>query len=935
TIGWVYQYFTPKELRDKARKESQAPRNSYELAFRNQFFTPRYVVEFLTDNTLGRIWYEMRKGKTALKDRCRYLVRRPTEIFLKKGEEPTAESKDAREDLSQEELLKQPVYIPHRPKKDPRKIKVLDPAGGSGHFLLYCFDLFQVIYEEAYDDPDLGAALRRDYPAIEDLRRAVPGLILKHNLHGIDIDLRATQIAALALWLRCQRAYQEMGLKNGERPKITRSNIVCAEPMPGETDLLKEFTATLQPRVLGQLVETIFEKMKLAGEAGSLLKIEEEIRDAASSAKEEYQEELRRRKEHAGYLPGMAPQRERTLFDFSDMSDSEFLDRSEEEIVTALRQYAEKSSNGKAFRRRLFAEDAARGFGFLELSHHKYDAVLMNPPFGEFAKAYKAQAREDYPNSYNDIFAAFTERWYWKLVDNGALGAITSRVGFFLTSFRRWRSEFLLRYRSLTAIADLGEAVMDDALVESATYILNRTPCCGKTTVVRLLGQADRGNKLLESLTQMSEESISDSMFIVDLHSCASLPDAPIVYWIDPSVIESLARMPHFEPTVAQVRQGLVTGDNPRFTRGIWEVPFSELNTRGKFGLNSTATWAPLVMKGPSQPWYSPITVVVNWHKDGNEIKHFVDDNGKLMSRPQNTRFYFQPGLSWTLRAVRFIPYAIPSGCIPTASRYMAFPDHGSEFTCLGVGAANIASAFLRFYGEWFCRPKFLVDKVKMLPWPKIPTFTVTRLRELVSGEVARRRRTYQNHEPFHDFVAPSIVFPITGENSLAFDLSSFLGEEMEREVAAAYGFDEEQYRTITRDLREAIAFKTAGSASNVAEEDNDENDKDDTDFIIRDDKQAQNEALVSYSVGIALGRWDIRFATGERQPPELPDPFDPLPICPPGILQGPNGLPAKPEDVPSNYPLRIDWDGILVDDPGHEDDIVRGVRDVLELIWK
>src|SRR5207249_1622087 len=81
-IGWVYQYFTPKELRDQARKESQAPRNSYELAFRNQFFTPRYVVEFLTDNTLGRIWYEMRKGDTALKDSCRYMVRRPTEVFL-------------------------------------------------------------------------------------------------------------------------------------------------------------------------------------------------------------------------------------------------------------------------------------------------------------------------------------------------------------------------------------------------------------------------------------------------------------------------------------------------------------------------------------------------------------------------------------------------------------------------------------------------------------------------------------------------------------------------------------------------------------------------------------------------------------------------------------------------------------------------------------
>jgi hypothetical protein len=95
TIGWVYQYFTPKELRDQARKESQAPRNSYELAFRNQFFTPRYVVEFLTDNTLGRIWYEMRKGNTTLKDQCRYMVRRPTELFLKDGEQPP---KDAAEE---------------------------------------------------------------------------------------------------------------------------------------------------------------------------------------------------------------------------------------------------------------------------------------------------------------------------------------------------------------------------------------------------------------------------------------------------------------------------------------------------------------------------------------------------------------------------------------------------------------------------------------------------------------------------------------------------------------------------------------------------------------------------------------------------------------------------------------------------------------------
>jgi hypothetical protein len=284
TIGWVYQYFTPKELRDQARKQSQAPRNSYELALRNQFFTPRYVVEFLTDNTLGRIWYEMRQGETKLVEQCRYMVRRPNEVFLQEGESAPETADENTDDLSQETLLKQPAYVPHRPKKDPRELKILDPACGSGHFLLYCFDLLQTIYEEAYDDPDIGPRLKKDYPTLDALRRDVPGLILSCNLCGIDIDPRATQIAALTLWLRAQRGFQAMDFK-ADRPRIAQTNIVCAEPMPGESTLLDEFVTGLHPPVLGQLVRMVFDKMQLAGEAGSLLKIEADLAGAVAEAK--------------------------------------------------------------------------------------------------------------------------------------------------------------------------------------------------------------------------------------------------------------------------------------------------------------------------------------------------------------------------------------------------------------------------------------------------------------------------------------------------------------------------------------------------------------------------------------------------------------------------------------------------------------------------
>ncbi len=218
-IGWIYQYFNSKEEREAMRKASAAPRNSRELAVRNQFFTPRYVVEFLTDNTLGRIWYEMTKGETRLKEECRYLVRRPNEIFLAEGEEAPPADKEETAEKTQEELLKEPVYIAHRPLKDPREIRMLDPACGSMHFGLYAFDLYEHIYEEAWDRyPELMPDLREVCRTKEDFLKRVPELILRHNIHGIDIDPRACQIAGLSLWLRVQRLLPEAGTETCGAP---------------------------------------------------------------------------------------------------------------------------------------------------------------------------------------------------------------------------------------------------------------------------------------------------------------------------------------------------------------------------------------------------------------------------------------------------------------------------------------------------------------------------------------------------------------------------------------------------------------------------------------------------------------------------------------------------------------------------------------------
>src|SRR5205823_2059372 len=129
-----------------------------------------------------------------------------------------------------------------------------------------------------------GAPLRADFGDRDALMRAIPGLILKHNLHGIEIDPRCLQVSGMALWLRAQRAFKTLGLKPADRPPITESHLVFAEPMPGEPDLLKDYVAETDRR-LHELVEAIWEKMKLAGDAGSLLKIEAEIAEAVRIAR--------------------------------------------------------------------------------------------------------------------------------------------------------------------------------------------------------------------------------------------------------------------------------------------------------------------------------------------------------------------------------------------------------------------------------------------------------------------------------------------------------------------------------------------------------------------------------------------------------------------------------------------------------------------------
>lgn len=1085
-IGWVYQYYNDPADRKKMREGSQAPRNSRELAVRNQFFTPRYVVEFLTDNTLGRIWYEMRRGDTRFVDDCRYLVRRKRTVFLSPREEPPVpfvagfvatvpnlpgemwirpnpaladnlaaiweysltvdgyiyarahlgtecdslansrlkkyqETKNwdgsfeelrcclfyeqhryhqlgqfvsdpQGEDLAAIQALFRAIcerwgleteFVSFRAKKDPRDLKILDPACGSGHFLLYSFDLLETMYVEAWNDEAspasevTGKALRHDYPDLGQLRRVVPGLILRYNLHGLDIDPRACQIVALALWLRAQRSYQRLGLKPNERPPLTKGNVVIAEPMPGERDLIDQFVSSVSPPLIGGLVKLVFDKMQLAGEVGALLKIEEELHDVIRSAKAAW--ERKPRAQQLTLFPDIECRQgeQAPLFDLAGITDDAFWLQVEQRVLMALADYTMEATNGSATHRRLFAEDAAQGFAFVDRCRERYDVVLVNPPFGDPIPHSKPYIDETFPNSKGNLYSAFVERCLQWVMPRGALGAITSRSGFFLSSFRRWREKIILSQSSSLVCADLGYGVLDGAKVETAAYCLLKSEAVPShdtgarlSVFIRLITSDDssRESQLLFRVRQARQEVGSTEHYVVAYDDFHELPGSPFIYWVSGSIRRMFRDLPLLSEGDRSLRQGLATAYDFRFIRTAWEVEPSHVlcgkmqpdkafapdrETSGHPSVNQSI-WAPIVKGGSYSPFHCTIDLVVNWRDNGREIRERTNSE---TARPYSNiwqlkgteaQFFFKAGITWPSRPWKrgFFSH-VPPGCLFSHTGTMLFVASEVHWSTLALLNSDAFIGLLHLLmprggGDTQQTLQYEVGYVASVPIPTIGGNEAAQLESLARRAWDISRRLSSMKETSHEFRFPAIL-QVEG-NSLYERVMSYENKrsELVREYRAieekinkasytAYDFSEADQRAIDGFLLGMDATSDRGRLVYDRKESSE-------DPLIKA-TYAKSAAvdLVSYSVGCALGRWDVRLADMNDEDFELGDPSQSVNILPLGLRAHtmPDIRAGSSHEIAVNYPLTVRTDVILVDDPSHPDDIVRAVREVLQFIWE
>jgi len=870
TLGWVYQYYTPKELKDEARKKSPNPRDANEMAFRNQFYTPDYVVRFLTDNTLGRLWAEMVPG-TSLRQRCTHLLVRPDE------------------------------QLPARAKKDPRKIRVLDPASGSGHFLLYAFELLEVIYAEAFDDPELGPSLAREFSDRDSFLAQVPKLIVENNLYGFDIDRRAVQIASLVLFLKAKGRNKAL--------LIEKSHLVCAEPMPNAKALLEEF----QEKKLGgtegalaRILDGVVDRMALAGEAGSLLKIEADIDQLVHEEKEKWREHLRRGPEQVPLLPDLVRHGQQARFD--DVSDEQFWEQAEARIIALLREFASEAGGADRVQRRLFARDGAEGLRLVDALRRRYDVVLMNPPFGTSTERAQNYIDQRYPASRQDVSACFIERAI-QIAPRGYVGAITTEALFFRRTLEDFRKRVLLRTAELEVMAHLGGHVLDGATVRTAAYVLAAEPARGKRSLfVRLLGKEDKVLRLLAAAEELRAGRSPSNTYLVAQSEFEKLPYAVFGYWCSPAFRSLFGRFPKLEGGVGSVRQGLATADDFRFLRLKWE-PRSWIG-RG---------WLPFAKGGDYSPFLDDIHLLLKWEANG--VEQFAWGRG----RPQNIGYFGRPGLTFPLRTnKRFAPRALNAGASFGHKGPSVFVD-GDEFDALAALLAVLnsrAASYLLSLALGTTEAEggagansYEVGLVQRLPVPH-DVLSDRALAEETKAAIEARRASDTFDETTSSFQCPFTAPTASTLKEAASAVAVQLEVARRGYSQAQANIDAAVNRHYSLEITEVMELGEQVGGIHELE-------------AVEDEELVPSlaERIISWCVGVVFGRFDVRTGTEPRVV------SDPVNHWSRATSRAPGMLPDGP--APQGYPIKVDEDGVLVDDEGHSDDITSRVREVLTALWK
>jgi len=555
-VGWLYQFYISEKKDEVMARKKAVPKE--DIPSVTQLFTPHWIVRYLVENSLGRLWM-LNLPNSRLIDRMDYYI--------------APEEKET-------DFLR---------ISSPEEIKICDPACGSGHMLVYAFDLLYAIYEEeGYDPPE------------------IPRLILEKNLYGIEIDERAGELAAFALFMKAREKYRRF-FKNSVQP-----NICVLENIKFEDEELEKYMDKIGRDLFTANLQETLHQFEEADNFGSL------IRPTTTNITHIYQ--VLGSKNIAGEL---------------------FLHGVHKRVLNALKP--------------------------TDYLSPKYHVIVTNPPYLNtkgMNPLLKAFLQNNYKNVKSDLFSAFIVRCSELSMSNGHIGIMSPNVWMYILSHEKLRA-ILTKNMTLTNLVELPLTGFKGATVQICAFnfikVSNPNLRGGFIRLVEFKG----GDKEMGEYTQQAIQNPDCGWFFrASAGGFNKIPGSPIVYWATNQILDIFQNSKALLEKI-ETREGLTTGSNDLFLRRWPEVSVSNIEYDGKnneYAKCSGKRWFPYVKGGEFRRWSGNFEYIVNWFNDGEELRIFKDPTtGRVRSHNYNGDYAFRTGFTWSgissgTFAVRHVP---------------------------------------------------------------------------------------------------------------------------------------------------------------------------------------------------------------------------------------------------------------------------------------
>lgn len=568
-LGWLYESYN--NAKKQAHKDSGDKTEYDKVSLQSQVYTPRWVVEFLVHNSLGKMYLEMY---------------------------PDSEIKD------EYKIANAPKTRVREPKP-LHEIKLIDPASGSGNFLLYAFAFFYALYKDQIDN--YGA----DYDE-ED----IPKLIIENNLHGIDLDDRAAQLAQLGLWIKAKQ-------KNRNTTTLNFNVVSSDFYLPDFDFVYPIFKAGTTDAKQLKVIEEIWTDLQQAHKFGSLVKIEEKL-----SIK----------------LHGLVNQKGISLFGEQEVAE---YDRFKKEffknLETAVAQYATQAGNS-------FLTDKTKdAITFLKLITQKYDVATANPPYtdsADFGPELKKYIEGNYKKPFafhTNLYATFIKRCFELTNESGKIAMIHPHTFMFIKTFEDVR-KYMIEKSHIDVMVDFGLDRVNlfgpGILLDATFYVLSKEKSEDKNLYFNLttnLQEKFKKEKFFDALSDHIDGIQNDRVYQLEQSKLKIIKSYPFIYWISDEFREKF--MQDSAEKYLNFCTGSKSGDNNRFIRFWWEI---DKNSISKDYKEDGLKWTRHTKGGPFEKWFGNNWTVINWENNAAEIKALAN------SVIRNEKMYFNEGLTYS-----------------------------------------------------------------------------------------------------------------------------------------------------------------------------------------------------------------------------------------------------------------------------------------------